>query len=123
MKTIKMGNKEIGLRATPLALLYYRQEFKADLLADLMSLQSMAEMANGDYSGFDSLKILQLVYAMHKADNFGKKQVPDFVSWLAKLDSIDFADQDFMMEIMDEAMDGFFRSAGDATGGKEESKK
>ena len=121
MRTVKIGNKEIGLRATPLALLYYQQEFKKDLLADLMSLQAMAEIANGDYSGLDSIKILQLVYAMHKADKFGKKQAPDFVSWLAKLDNIDFADQDFMLEVMDEAMDGFFRSARDA--GKQQKAK
>lgn len=114
MRTIKMGNKEIGLRATPLALLFYQQDFKTDLLADLASLQKMAGMVKGDFSGLDSMKILQLIYAMHKADSFGKKKCPDFVSWLSKLDSIDFADQDFITGIVNEAIDGFFRSAGNA---------
>lgn len=110
MKTVKMGNKELGLRATPLALLYYRQEFDKDLIEDLVSFQNMAGMEKGDFSGFDSLKILQMCYAMNKANNFGKKQTPDFTSWLSKLDSVDFADENFILEVINEAMDGFFRS-------------
>ena len=111
MRTVKIGNKEIGLRATPLALLYYKQEFDKDLIEDLISFQNMAEIENGDFSGFDSVKILQICYAMNKADNFGK-QFPDFEKWLSKLDSIDLADQEFMLAIIEEATDGFFRSAG-----------
>ena len=110
MRTVKIGEKELGLRATPLALLYYRQAFNKDLIEDLVSFQDMAEIENGDFSGFDSVKILQICYAMNKADNFGK-QFPDFEKWLSKLDSIDFADQEFMLAIIEEATDGFFRSA------------
>src|SRR5690554_3087866 len=111
MRTVKIGEKELGLRATPLALLYYKQEFDKDLIEDLISFQNMAEIENGDFSGFDSVKILQICYAMNKADNFGK-QFPDFEKWLSKLDSIDLADQEFMLAIIEEATDGFFRSAG-----------
>ena len=110
MRTVKIGEKELGLRATPLALLYYKQAFKKDLIEDLVSFQDMADIENGDFSGFDSVKILQICYAMNKADNFGK-QFPDFEKWLSKLDSIDLADQEFMMAIIEEATDGFFRSA------------
>ena len=111
MRTVKIGEKELGLRATPLALLYYKQEFDKDLIEDLVSFQNMAEIENGDFSGFDSVKILQICYAMNKADNFGK-QFPDFEKWLSKLDSIDLADQEFMLAIIEEATNGFFRSAG-----------
>ena len=110
MRTIKIGEKEIGLKASPLALLYYRQAFNKDLIEDLVSFQDMAEIENGDFSGFDSVKILQICYAMNKTDNFGK-QFPDFETWLSKLDSIDLADQEFMIAIIEEATDGFFRSA------------
>jgi hypothetical protein len=114
MRTIQIGNKELGLRATPLALLYYKQEFDEDLIEDLVSLQDMAKMADGDFSGFDSVKILQICYAMNKADNFGK-QFHGFEKWLSELESIDFADENFMMNVIEEASDGFFRSA--ANGG------
>ncbi len=115
MKTVKIGDKELGLRATPLALLYYKQSFKKDLIEDLVSFQDMANIEKGDFSGFDSVKILQICYAMNKADNFGK-QFPDFETWLSKLDGIDFADEQFMIAIIEEATDGFFRSAGNAAG-------
>jgi len=114
MRTVQIGNKELGLRATPLALLYYRQSFKKDLIEDLVSFQDMADMANGDFSGFDSVKILQICYAMNKAANYGKS-FPDFEKWLSELESIDFADEEFMLAVIEEATDGFFRSAG--TGG------
>lgn len=118
MKTVKIGNKELGLRATPLALLYYQQTFKKDLLEDLVSFQNMANIEEGDFSGFDSVKILQICYAMNKADNFGK-QFPEFEKWLSKLDSVDFADENFMLDVINEATDGFFRSTnGGAKPGK-----
>ncbi|MCF8012681.1 MAG: hypothetical protein K9L56_15540 [Clostridiales bacterium] len=110
MKTINIGEKELGLRATPLALLYYQQEFDKDLMADLVSMQDMANIADGDFSSFDSVKILQICYVMNKADNFGKS-FPDFEKWLGDLESIDFADPDFLTEVVEEATNGFFRSA------------
>ncbi|MBM7624783.1 hypothetical protein [Sporohalobacter salinus] len=110
MKTVQMGDKELGLKASPLALLYYQQEFGQDLMGDLVSMQDMADMADGDFSSFDSVKILQICYAMNKANNYGK-QFPDFEKWLSELNSIDFADEDFMLDVIEEATDGFFRGA------------
>ena len=103
MREITIGEKTIRVRATPLALLYYRQEFKTDLIGDLISMQ---EMAN-DPSQFDSIKMLQLIWAMNKADDV--KNFPSFEGWLSGLDGIDFADGDMMTAVIEEATDGFFR--------------
>ena len=103
MREITIGEKTIRVRATPLALLYYRQEFKTDLIGDLISMQ---EMAN-DPSQFDSIKMLQLIWAMNKADD--AKNFPNFEGWLSGLDGIDFADGDMMNAVIEEATDGFFR--------------
>lgn len=103
MREIQIGDKTIRVRATPLALLYYRQEFKADLIGDLISMQNMAD----DPSQFDAIKFLQLIWAMAKADN--AKDFPSFEMWLATLDAIDFADADTMAAVVEEATDGFFR--------------
>lgn len=119
MINVNIGEQELGLRATPLALLYYQQEFDEDLMADLVSMQDMADMADGDFSGFDSVKILQICYAMNKADNYGES-FPGFEEWLSKFESIDFADDEFLFSIIEEATDGFFRSA--ETGSKPEPK-
>ena len=51
MREISIGEKQIRLRATPLALLYYQQEFGSDLVGDLIKMQVIQE----DPSRFDSV--------------------------------------------------------------------
>lgn len=111
MVTVKIGNKEVGLKATPLALLFYKQEFESDLIGDLVSLSVISK----DPSKIDTVLLLQLVWAMNKTYNGVGKSFPNFAKWLDSLDSIDFADEQFMLEILEEAERGFFR--GGASGG------
>jgi len=103
MREITIGDKTIRVRATPLALLFYKQEFKTDLIGDLISMQNMAD----DPSQFDAIKFLQLIWAMAKADD--AKDFPSFEAWLADMESFDFADNDTMTAVIEEATDGFFR--------------
>lgn len=105
MRTIKIGEKEIGLKATPLALLFYKQEFGTDLVGDLVKMKDIAK----DPSKLDSVLVLQVTWAMAKAYEGVGKKFPDFVKWLAELESFDFTDVDVINAIMDEASDGFFR--------------
>jgi hypothetical protein len=74
MRTIKIGEKEIGLKATPLALLYYMQEFNADLIGNLLKMQKLAK----DPSAFDSVALLQIAWAMNKAAEGKGKAFPHF---------------------------------------------
>ena len=103
MREITIGEKTIRVRATPLALLYYKQEFNTDLIGDLISMQEMAS----DPSQFDALKFLQLIWAMAKADK--PEGFSSFEVWLGGFDSFDFADNDIMTAVVEEATDGFFR--------------
>ena len=103
MKEIKLGEKEIRVRATPLALLFYKQEFKADLLGDLIKMQGI----ENDMSKLDSVVLLQLVWAMAKADNYGQP-FPGFEKWLTTID-VDFSDPSFLAAALEEAADGFLR--------------
>ena len=105
MRTVNIGGKQIGLKATPLALLYYKQEFKTDLIGDLLKMQ---ELAN-DPSALDSVAILQIAWAMNKAAEGKGKTFPHFESWLDQFEYVDFSDADTMTAIMNEAADGFFR--------------
>lgn len=113
MKTIKVGDKTIGLKASPLAFLYYQQSFKRDLMEDIVGLQDLEKLSSGDFAGFDTVKILQMGYVMNKADNFGKS-FPNFDEWVAGLEDIDI--MDFMVEVAEEAADGFFRSGANKQG-------
>ena len=103
MREIAISEKQIRVRATPLALLFYKQEFNTDLIGDLISMQEMAT----DPSQFDALKFLQLIWAMAKADK--SDGFPSFEAWLSGMESFDFADKTIMAAVIEEATDGFFR--------------
>jgi hypothetical protein len=104
MRTIKIGEKEIGLKATPLALVYYKQAFGSDLVGDLVKMKDITD----DPSKIDSVFLLQLTWVMAKANQGVGKKFPDFMNWVAGLESFDFTDEDVLNAIIDEAMDGFF---------------
>lgn len=106
MRELYIGEQVVRVRATPLALLFYKQEFKSDLIGDLTKLTAIED----DLSKLDTIQILQLVWAMAKADAFGHGSFPSFVEWLGSLDSVDFGNADFMTAVIEEATEGFFRS-------------
>lgn len=103
MREITIGEKQITVRANPLTLLFYKQEFKSDLVGDLMSMRDMQK----DPSQFDSVIFLQLVWAMGVAKFLA--EYPSFTTWLADLGSIDFGDKEMIGAVVEEAIDGFFR--------------
>jgi hypothetical protein len=107
MREIKIGDKTIGLKATPLALLFYKQEFGHDLVGDLIKIKDMQE----NPEQFDALLFLQLTWAMAKAANGLNKQFPSFTAWLSELETFDVTDMEVIQIIADEAIDGFFRTA------------
>jgi hypothetical protein len=134
MKVVKMGEKEIGLKATPLALLYYKQEFKTDLIGDLIKLAGNLAKSGGDLirlaelaekgsneinvndldldaiaAELDTVVILKLVWAMNKASEGPGRSFPGFESWLDGLEVFDLTDKAFIGNVLAEAMDGFFR--------------
>jgi hypothetical protein len=100
-RAVKIGETEVGIRASAPALLYYHQEFGADLL---QSLTSMFD------KGMSGIGLLQLVWAMAKADAPGKP-FPSFEKWVSTLDAVDFSDPELIGAVTDEATSGFFRSA------------
>ncbi|MDN8590928.1 hypothetical protein Q0V21_19400 [Paenibacillus sp. 11B] len=118
MRELTIGNQTVRVRATALALLFYKKEFKTDLLGDMM------KMVGGDSDGgevdptnIDMLSNLQMVWAMAKADSYGK-EFPSFEPWLASLgDDLDLSDPAFLVAALEEATDGFFRKNNGVKGG------
>lgn len=105
MRELNIGDKTIRVRATPLALLYYKQAFGSDLVGDLVKMKDI----ENDPSKFDSVTIMQIAWAMAKADAGPGKQFPSFETWLSELAGFDFSDPQMIWAIMEEAADGFFR--------------
>lgn len=103
MREIMIDGKEVRVRATPLALLFYKQEFKSDLLGDLVKMQNIEV----DMSQIDTVALLQLIWAMAKADK--PKGFPSFEKWLSGFESFDLSDAGMFVAVMEEAADGFFR--------------
>jgi len=129
MKELNIGEQKVRVRATPLALLYYKQEFKSDLIGDLTKLAAIKKNVVGqpkdqsegkdkdsedkdkdyiDISKLDTVALLQLVWAMAKADAHPEK-FPSFIEWLSSLDGFDFSDSALLTAALEEAADGFFR--------------
>lgn len=105
MKEINIADKKVRVRATPLALLYYKQEFGTDLVGDMMKMQNLEK----DPTQFDSVALLQLIWAMAKADVGPGNKFPSFIEWLSGLERFDMSETDLMQAVMEEATDGFFR--------------
>jgi hypothetical protein len=108
MREITIGEKTLGLKASPVALLYYKQEFKTDLIGDLIKMEKIGE----NIAKIDTVVILQLIWVMNKAAEGPGKQFPNFEKWLESLDCVDFTDSNLLSEVMAEATAGFFRSRG-----------
>lgn len=104
MRELNIGGQQVRVRATPLALLFYKQEFKTDLIGDLVKL----ERIQSDPSQLDVVSFLQLIWAMAKADAYGK-EFPSFFSWVGALESFDITDKDVLLGAFEEARNGFFR--------------
>ena len=111
MRTVTIGDKQIALRANPLALFYYRQAFGSDMMADVMHLsQQMQKLGEGDFSGLDLVGIFQLAYAMHKAAELNKVQM-SFEEWLGQFDGLGLGEEEnWVVDVVQEAIDGLFRT-------------
>ncbi|KAF5036857.1 hypothetical protein DSECCO2_570750 [anaerobic digester metagenome] len=104
MREIKLGEKTYRVNASALALLFYRQEFGADLIKDFTKFSVEIER---DKTNYDGLCLLQVLWAINKAAVIPAKQ-PSFEQWLAEMDSPDFSDVDFVGGILTTVSDGFF---------------
>ena len=111
MRTVTIGDKQIALRANPLALFYYRQAFDSDMMADIMHLsRKMQKVGEGDFSYLDFIDIFQVAYALHKAAEPNKVQM-SFEEWLSQFDGLGLGEEEnWVVDVVQEAIDGLFRT-------------
>lgn len=108
MKEINIGGQTLRVRATAPALFFYKKEFKRDLIGDLAG---MSKITKDDISQLDTVTLLQITWAMAKADTgiANDSKFPSFETWLFSLEGIDLTDPDGLMKALEEAREGFFR--------------
>lgn len=123
MREIRIGDKNIRIRATTPALLFYKQEFKRDLVGDLLKMfqgmvgiKALQALGSSDVSldtldlgSIDSVVMLQIIWAMSKADSLGHP-FPSFQTWVFEIEGFSAFDPDVFKGVVDEATNGFFRS-------------
>lgn len=127
MREIKSGDIIMRIRASSLALFFFKQEFKKDLFKSLTNIckgwvsnpkimeyaKSGADINDGDAAEMmdilpDGLELLQITWALNKAQNQAESiQTPPFEHWLEKYGEI--AVMDIFQDVTEEAMQGFFR--------------
>lgn len=105
MREIKVNESIIGVNASALALLFYKQEFNDDMIK---SFTKFSMGLNKDKTNYDGLQLLQFVWALNKAYKLPEKQ-PSFAIWLESID-FDFGDEVAVEEVVAEIVDGYFRS-------------
>ena len=124
-KDIEVWGKKIGLRASPLAPVVYRQEFESSLTGDFVKMTKLSTLGEKlqsvteenldeheeDFNDVEDvvLDLLQIVYAMNRADNFGKG-FPEYESWLNDFEYMDFTEVNWITEVIPIVKDGFFRN-------------
>ncbi len=138
MRIIKSGDIEIPIRASALALLYFRQEFDAEIMQEtfvlISKLAAVQNMMNGkapehdlgsldleqiDLSAFDwksitapSVELYRLCWAMAKAQaEADGKTIEGFMEWIKKTEGAEgnLKVRDIQVGVITEAVEGFFR--------------
>jgi hypothetical protein len=136
MKEIKSGDTIIRVRGSNLALLYFHQEFKDDIVkatsrlyASFQSIaksflkgKTMAEIENLTVDSINldeidisammpnAIEVLKITWAMNKAQNAAESiQTPCFEQWLEKYP--DLSALEIMKDVLEEAKLGFFRTS------------
>lgn len=119
MKEIKIDGQVVGIRATPYTALLYKQEFKTTAVSDFLKfakgLTNLKKFAQGEETGnlIDDVLLLQLVWAMAKADAQAKgNSIASFETWIQGLNSFDFFDDALLNAVFAEGQKGFFPSGG-----------
>lgn len=106
MREINTGDNPIKIHGSPLTLLFYRQEFDSDILAEIIELESLAK----NPTKINTVALMQMTWAMGKTAAYGKSDWPDFMTWLARLEWFDFTNQDLIVALVEEAGKSLFRS-------------
>ncbi len=136
MRELKVGEATLPVKATPLSLLFYRQEFGSDMTKDFLTVmkgfismfpgasgKNLEDLSELDVSGvtmdsisaaeIDTLGVLKLVWAMAKAGCYPEPW-PRFEPWVASLDGVTVLDESFFAAALEVAADGLFRGGSPA---------
>lgn len=124
MRELSCGDQKVRVRASNLTLLFYKQEFKRDVVGDFAAmltelvggLQALSggkkfDLANIDLSKLDSVVLLQIIWSMAKSAEYdGSSKFPNFTDWIGTVDDLNIFNKDVLLAVAEEGAKGFFRT-------------
>lgn len=84
-KTIKLGDKEILLKATAMNLLIYEEQFGEDMFKAKAELLGAVGKEGIMLDRIPSVTILKMIWTMART---GDPEIPSFREWIASLDEL-----------------------------------
>lgn len=121
MKGINLKNKTMIVKGTPLAIHFYKQAFKSDVINDLFSMLPTETMEENPKKNVDTVEMLkkidasttlQIAYAMNKCGEFGNnKTFPTFEGWLVENEELGILEEGFLTDVLLEAIEGLIPSS------------
>lgn len=84
-KTIKLGDKEILLKATAMNLLIYQEAFGEDMFRAKGEILKALNGDGIDYSSVNSVLLLRCLWTMART---GDKNFPPFKEWVESLEEL-----------------------------------
>lgn len=104
MREVRVGNRDVRVIGSPMTLFFYKKEFNADLIGDVLSFTKFHD----DIGEMKGLEVLQIIWALEKTANAGKV-FPGFETWLSEFEYLDFGSEDMLSAVMEVAEKAFFR--------------
>jgi len=125
-RTVHLGGRTFTIKAGPLSLFYFHEEFGSSIMEDYarMFATSPEEAAEKSFyellAQYDWPSALRLAWAFEKTAS-SDPDFPIWEAWIAAFDYIDMGDNEFIVQVGEEATRGLFRTRDQAQ--KQEERK
>lgn len=128
---VKIWDRELTLRNSPMTFNLYRQEFDSSLMKDLTELMNISQIfdepenINDDPEDFNDVDInrigeqyeaseemvfgiLKVVYIMNKTEHRKDKDFPDYEDWLEEFENFELIEIEWFERVFGVIEDAFF---------------
>lgn len=98
-KTLTIDGKEVRFRSTGATPLRFKAQFGKDYFVELMKMQSLQSLQNGDATGIESIEFDGLYNIVWTLAKTADKTIPEPIEWLDGFD--EFPLFDILPELQD----------------------
>jgi len=112
MRTVELGGRTFDIKAGPLSIFYFNDEFGSSILTDYAKIFGGKPEDEGQefyesLAQFDWPSALRVTWALAKTAT--PKDFPPFPRWIGGFEYLNMGDSDFVLAVLEEATHGLFR--------------